>query len=175
MIIQLRSNLIEVEDMYDLNFEEAMAKLESGQAVKLPEWHGCWFKKDGKILVETRNGDIVDTPYLDSYKDRKDWMVTDISRDWQGIQYCLDAGKMVRRLDWPIDQFLFMRPKSDLSPEIIAKLNTVSEDVRQALLAQGREITFSAYYCLWNGGYVQNGWLPNSYDLMLGCWQVVPN
>ena len=161
--------------MYDLNFEEAMAKLESGQAVKLPEWHGCWFKKDGKILVETRNGDITDTPYLDSYKDRKDWMVTDTSRDWQGIQYCLDAGKMVRRLDWPIDQFLFMRPKNDLSPEIIAKLNPMSEDVRVVLLAQGREITFSAYYFLRTGGYVQNGWLPNSYDLMLGAWQVVPN
>ena len=175
MIVQLRSNLIKVEDMYDLNFEEAMAKLESGQAVKLPEWHGHWFKKDGKILVETRNGDIVDTPYLDSYKDRKDWMVTDTSRDWPGIQYCLDAGKMVRRLDWPIDQFLFMRPKNDLSPEIIAKLNPMSEEVRSVLLAQGREITFSAYYCLWNGGYVQNGWLPNSYDLMLGAWQVVPN
>lgn len=48
--------------MYDLSYDEAMAQLEAGQAVKLPEWHGFWFKRDGKILVETRAGDIVDTP-----------------------------------------------------------------------------------------------------------------
>jgi len=149
-----------------------MEKLENGQAIKLPEWHGCWFKKDGQIVVETRNGDLTNTPYLDAYKDRTDWYVTDTTRDWQGIQYCLDAGKMVRRIDWPAGHFIFMRPANTLSPEIIVKLNPMSEDVRAVLLATNHGITFSAYYCKWNGAYVQNGWLPDSQDLLLASWQM---
>lgn len=157
----------------DLTYEEAMAALDSGQMVKLPEWHGCWFKRDGKVLVETRDGDILDTPY-EGYEKRTDWYITDGLRNWQGIQYALDAGKMVRRIGWNGNgMFVFQRPENDLSPEIVAKLNPMSEDVRKVLLAVGQPIRFSAYYCLWTGGYVSNGWMPSQADLRSDDWQIV--
>ena len=160
--------------LVDLSYDEAMAALENGQAVKLPEWHGHWFKRDGRILVETRAGEILDTPFLDDYHNRNDWFITDTLRDWQGIQYCLDAGKMVQRLGWNgKGMFVFMRPKNDLSQDIVAKLNPMTEEVRKVLMAVGEPITFSAYYCLWNGKYVSNGWMPSNEDLRADDWRIV--
>lgn len=57
----------------NLTFEQAMALLDEGKLVKLPEWIGHWFKKDGAIKVFSREGDVLDTPYLDDYKNRTNW------------------------------------------------------------------------------------------------------
>lgn len=127
----------------------------------------------GRSLWKPAPGTLWTPPYLEDYKNRKDWMTTDTTRDWQGIQYCLDAGKCVRRVNWPEDSFVFMRPKNVLPPDVVAKLHPIPEMAKAVLMAQGGEITFSAYYCLWNGSYVRNGWLPNADDLQLGSWVVV--
>ena len=55
--------------------------------VKLPEWGGFWFldPATGKVMVETFDGKLLDTPWYDKYKDRNDWQTTDglVPRSWK--------------------------------------------------------------------------------------------
>lgn len=85
----------------DLNFQEAMEAISCNLFVTLPEWDGYWFKNQltGIINVMLSNGNIVDTPY-DDYRERKDWYVTDGSRDFGGAIRALKGGKKVVRKGW---------------------------------------------------------------------------
>jgi hypothetical protein len=87
-----------------MNFEEAMQLAQSGKKVKLPEWTGgYWFcpqDGSGKIFVHTRNGETLDTPHLNDYKNREDWAETDGLRDFSGALIALKAGKVLSRKAW---------------------------------------------------------------------------
>lgn len=156
-----------------MTYSQAMDALDRGQSVKLPEWHGYWFKRDGKILVMTRAGEILDTPY-EGYENRNDWYITDTLRNWQGIQYALDAGLMIQRLGWNgKGMFAFKRPANELPQQVIVNLNPLSEGVRAVLIAQQRPIVFTGYYCLWTGTEVCNAWVPSMTDLQADDWKIV--
>ena len=91
--------------MLTMNYQQALAALNEGEKIKLPEWDGYWFKPelgtgDEGIKVFTAQGDILDTPYLDDYKNRTDWRITDGSRDFGGALKALKAGKKVTRSGW---------------------------------------------------------------------------
>jgi hypothetical protein len=58
-----------------MNFNEAMNALNEGRKVRLPEWGGYWFVQDGEILVMTKDGQILDTPWLKKFRKRTDWML----------------------------------------------------------------------------------------------------
>ena len=130
--------------------------------------------KDGQILVETKDGTILDTPYP-GYEQRKDWFVTDGRRSWPKIQHAIDAGCAIRRAGWnEKGMFAFQRPANELPQDVVAKLNPISGDVRDFLVSQGRPILFTQYYCLWTAqGTVANGWMPNGIDLHAEDWEIV--
>lgn len=64
-----------------MSFEHMMIVLGNGYRVKLPEWKGFWFidTKTKKHMVKLASGEVVDTPDLESYKDRKDWQITNMT------------------------------------------------------------------------------------------------
>ncbi len=57
----------------NLTHEQALEYLKEGRPVKLPEWDGFWFPIKDKIMVFTKDGEILDTPHHDVYGERKDW------------------------------------------------------------------------------------------------------
>lgn len=62
------------EKTTNLTYQEALSALANGKKVKLPEWGGYWFYADG-IKVKTKDGEILNTPWFDKYKDRNDWQI----------------------------------------------------------------------------------------------------
>jgi hypothetical protein len=120
-----------------LNYTEAMNVLNSGTAVRLPEWTGYWFKRDGKIKVQTRTGEIGETPNYDHYNMRNDW---EIVKDGLGFDFALLAlksGKLVRRSGWNgSGQFVFIRPADSLEVEmIIDKVKSLPKSLKDYLQA----------------------------------------
>jgi hypothetical protein len=83
-----------------MNFEQAIEALTQGEKVKLPEWEGYWFKEENEIKVFTRKGEILESPYLNDYKNRTDWEITDGSRSFGGAITALKAGRKVARKGW---------------------------------------------------------------------------
>ncbi len=99
----------------NLSYDEAMKELLSGKKVKLPEWDGYWFKEEinqvASIKVFTASGDVLDTPFLEDYKKRTDWQITDGSRDFGGALKALKAGKKVSRKGWNgTDMYVVLMP-----------------------------------------------------------------
>lgn len=69
--------------MKNLTFGEAEGLALEGKFIKLPEWRGFWFVKDGDMKVFTSEGRILDTP-METFKERGDWEVTTGLRDIGG-------------------------------------------------------------------------------------------
>lgn len=83
-----------------LMFVQAMEWLESGSKIKLPEWTGYWFIEDGEIKVMTKSGDILNTPWIEKYKDRVDWKITHGALGFDWAINALKNGKKVCRKGW---------------------------------------------------------------------------
>ncbi len=160
-----------------MTFVQAMEALQNGNKVKLPEWKGLWFTMEprGKIYVEKADGSVVDTPFLEDYKNREDWFVTDGCRNWSDIQPALDAGKRIRRKGWNGQgMFVFQQADSNIASKDLVEMVSLPEEVRNVLSLEGREIYFTSYYSLWTAqGYVSNGWLPNNIDIRASDWEIV--
>lgn len=152
-------------------------EFEGPQKIKLPEWLGFWFldPATGKVMVETFDGQLLDTPWYDQYRDRNDWQITDGLRTWPQIQPAIDAGASICRIGWNgKGMFAFQRPANELPKEVIEKLNPMSEPVRKVLLGLNRPVLFTQYYCLFTAqGSVANGWMPNGLDLHADDWMVL--
>ena len=65
----------QTEKVEGLTYDEAMDRLDRSIPVKLPEWLGFWFKLHGVIYVYTKEGEILNTPWLEKFKDNTDWKV----------------------------------------------------------------------------------------------------
>lgn len=92
-----------------MNYLDALRELSDGKKVKLPEWSGYWFlDKDSnpelhiekRIRVLTKDGDILDTPWCEKYKNREDWAVTDGALGFDWALRALMNGKQVFRYGW---------------------------------------------------------------------------
>jgi hypothetical protein len=93
-----------------MNMNEALQMAGNGEKIKLPEWGGWWFipedlrQGDCDLRASTRvfcaNGDVLDTPWFDNYKDRLDWYVTDGKLGFGFALKALESGKRVRRSGW---------------------------------------------------------------------------
>jgi hypothetical protein len=79
---------------------EVNEALYNGKKVALPEWTGYWFMEDSEIKVYTKEGEVLDCPYLDLLDARSDWEIVTGERDFSGILYAIKAGKRVSRIGW---------------------------------------------------------------------------
>lgn len=174
-----------------MNFEEVLKKLDEGKKVKLPEWQGHWFKKDGNILVESRTGEILNTPFMEDYKNRTDWEETNGLRDFGGALTALKAGRKIARQGWNgKGMFVFMRPEDELSVDMIVnKVKSLPDSVKKFFTAkcawhekesrtkvspENIKVKFTAYLCMYAAdGSIVNGWLASQTDILAEDWQIV--
>lgn len=86
-----------------MTYTEACAAMcVDGKKVKLPEWIGYWWipkvlsgSIEKSIRVLTKNGDILDTPWVDKYRHRNDWEITDGQLGFEFAILALKNGKRV--------------------------------------------------------------------------------
>lgn len=83
-----------------MNFEQAIEALNRGEKVKLPEWNGYWFRLGNYLKVMTKEGDIIDGPFLEDYVNRKDFEITNGDRTFGGALSAIKAGKRLHRPGW---------------------------------------------------------------------------
>lgn len=170
----------------NLTFDEAMVLLDEGKLVKLPEWVGHWFKKDGEIKVFTREGNVLDTPYLSDYTNRTDWEQTDGLRDFGGALIAVKAGKLIARSGWNgKGMFVFQRPADELEVGfIIDKVKSLPQAVKDFFKANDEKeqpseqgltkVKFTAYLCMKAAdGSIVNGWLASQTDMLAEDWCII--
>lgn len=85
-----------------MNYKDALFAMQTGQKVKLPEWIGYWWMPnvvagdpEQCIRVLTKGGDILDTPWIDKYRSRDDWEITDGALGFEFAILALKNGKRV--------------------------------------------------------------------------------
>jgi hypothetical protein len=104
-----------------MNFEQAVQEMIKGHRVRLSDWVGFWhmpyvktvderaaYSHYSEIRVFTRDGDTLDTPNIDRYKDRDDWeVVTQIGWGFDMALRFLKNNKTVRRSSWTESYVVF--------------------------------------------------------------------
>jgi hypothetical protein len=110
-----------------MTLQQALIYLTEGHKIKLPEWTGYWFipthlaesvtalmnskvvVMDGVdlhlhiapyIRVLTKDGDILDTPWIRAYSDRQDWETTEGKLGFDFAIRAMKNGKLVVNKDW---------------------------------------------------------------------------
>lgn len=157
-----------------MDFQEAKQELEKGNKVKLPEWIGYWFKKDGKILVHSRTGDTLDTPFLDDYKNRTDWELTDGSRDFGGALIALKAGKLVARKGWNgKGMFIVKQIPATIGVDIIPRMTSLPQSVKNVLSNRNQAISYESQMLIVNTEGRADSWVPSSSDCFAEDWEIV--
>lgn len=53
-----------MEKETELTFGQALEAIKKGKKVRLPEWIGYWYKKNGEIWVHKEDGEEVNTPWF---------------------------------------------------------------------------------------------------------------
>ncbi|AGY47945.1 hypothetical protein Plant_23 [Bacillus phage poppyseed] len=56
-----------------MTFGEALEIMKKGGKVRLPEWVGYWYKKNGQVVVHLEDGEEVYTPWFQQTIFREDW------------------------------------------------------------------------------------------------------
>ena len=70
--------------------------------------------------------------------------------------------------------FVFQRPGDSLTPDIILKVKSLPETVKQFLVHQNKEIQFLPYLCMYAAnGEIVNGWLASQTDMLSNDWTVL--
>ena len=148
-----------------MNFEEALKKLDEGKKVKLPEWQGHWFQKGNQIFVESRTGEILNTPFLEDYKNRTDWEETNGLRDFGGALTAVKAGRKIARQGWNgKGMFAFMVNGSKFQ---------VSRAPLNEIYPEGTEVEYRPHIDLKAADGTIGVWNPNMMDIIAEDWQIV--
>jgi len=93
----------------------------------------------------------------------------------------LKSGSMVSREGWNgKGMFIFMRPADVLSSEVIDKIKSLPQSVKDWFAKNGSStgesygITFTAYLCMKAAdGTIVNGWLASQTDMLSEDWGIV--
>jgi hypothetical protein len=144
-----------------MNIQEALSVLLDGGKVKLPEWTGYWFREDNKTKVFTKTGDILDTPNLENYSMRTDWMVTQGLMGFDFAILSLRSGQQVTRAIWGNQQ------------RYIRYCNLYSDsqfNISESPTAIG---TWLPFLILKNSDNNLIPWTPTAEDLLATDWEIV--
>jgi hypothetical protein len=97
-----------------MNLLHAIAAMQDGRKVKLPEWGGYWHIPEDKrpqnpvkaeelmglVHVFTKAGDTLEKPWFDKYQGRDDFEVTEGNLGYDFAILALKNGKTVTRKGW---------------------------------------------------------------------------
>lgn len=107
----------------NLTFDQAMSLLDEGKLVSYLSGLGIGLKRMVQSKYSAARGYVLDTPYLDDYKNRTDWEQTDGLRDFGGALVAVKAGKMISRQGWNgKGLFVFQQIPSEIPKEIVPKM-----------------------------------------------------
>jgi hypothetical protein len=164
----------------NMNFEQAKEALLSGKKVKLSDWSGYWFNDNGRIMVFTRDGDVLDTPNIKRYQDRDDWEETNGGMGFDFALRALFNGKKLQREGWNgKGQFVVMMPPLWLPPLWLPPYNTQGterkvNDRTAKWIGEDKPLDCQPYMAIYNAqGKWQPGWLPSQGDMFADDWQLV--
>jgi hypothetical protein len=157
-----------------MNFEQAQEALAQGKKVKLSDWSGYWFSDNSQVKVFTKSGDILDTPYVDRYKDRDDFEVTDGQLGFDFALLALKNGKKLQRAGWNgKGQFVVMMPPLYLPPYSTQGTERKVNDRTAKWIGEDAPLDCQPYFALYNAQKQwQPGWTPSQGDLFANDWQV---
>lgn len=149
-----------------MNFQEALAALNEGKKVRLSDWIGYWFKDENQnIKVFTRNGDILDTPHIDRYKERDDWEETDGKMGFDFAILALKAGKKVTREGWNgKGMWLYLVPGSQFQ---VAEGRPLA-----AHLPVGQSVNYRSHIDMKTAQDDHVPWGATQTDLLADDWQI---
>jgi hypothetical protein len=60
-----------------MNFGQAIEIMREGKKVRLPEWKGFWYKKNGQVYVHLEDGTENNTPWFQQTIWREDWEIAE--------------------------------------------------------------------------------------------------
>lgn len=157
-----------------LNYQQALEALDKGLKIKLPEWVGYWFKKDGKIAVFDRHGNVLETPFLQDYTRRTDWQITDGTRDFGGAILALKAGKLLARKGWNgKGMFIVKQIPAEIGLDIIPKMQSLPQSAKDKLLANNQPINYANQMLIVNAEGRADSWVPSSSDCFAEDWEII--
>lgn len=158
-----------------MNFEQAKEAMINGHKVKLPEWTGYWFGDGANIGVLAKNGDVLDTPHINKYKDRDDWEITDGAMGFDFAFLAANNGHKIQRKGWNgAGQFVVVMPPLYLPPYNTQGTERKVNDRTAKWIGEDAPLDCQPYFALYNAQKKwQPGWLPSQGDLFAKDWQVV--
>ncbi len=166
-----------------MDLDQAIREMVQGHKVKLPEWGGYWYLPEDKrngpmptaimhwyddIHVFTKQGDILTTAWVDKYKERDDFELTEGKMGFDFAILALKNGKRIAREGWNgKGMWLVMFSLSHIciknNGEILKSVDFYSEHcpVGDNICMKTAQNTFEL------------GWRPTSMDMLATDWIVV--
>lgn len=143
-----------------------------GNKVKLPEWTGYWFISQGfetrasnpadDIKAFLKNGDIgTDPVWIDKYKDRTDFEITEGNMGFDFAILSLKNGKKLARKSWKALKWVRRIDFSNDKEFSVIEHNPCEGTVMPTFAKLG--ITYE----------LELGWRPSVADMMAEGWYVV--
>lgn len=159
----------------ELTFDEALALLDKGNAIRLPEWEGYWFNgvrqkgEPSQVLVFTKHGDILDTPHIAKHQHRTDWQVADPEKlDFGFAVRALKNGKRVTRRGWNGEgMYLTMMPGYPDGVEV----NEATQKAHN--LPAGTKLVYRPYFQLFTAQKDVAMWSPSGSDALAEDWVII--
>lgn len=85
----------------------------------------------------------------------------------------LKEGKMITRSGWNgKGMFVFMQIPSTIGLEIISKMQSLPQSVKNEFIKRGKEINYSNQMALVNTNNLINGWAPSVSDSLADDWEI---
>lgn len=85
----------------------------------------------------------------------------------------LKEGKRVAREDWWTGMFVFMQVPSEISEDIIPKMQSLPQAVKDEFARRGGSINYSNQMALVKPDNSINGWSPSSSDTLANDWAIL--
>ncbi len=144
--------------------------MESGKKIKLPEWGGYYFisrnpdnfqlPEEERIWVHTKNGDVQKAGWVDKYRDRDDYEITDGSLGFDFAILALQNRKRVTRKSWNgKGQWVTIIHAGNAMFNLLTVGSWPMKDCLGLKNAQGE---------------MQPGWVPSQGDLFAKDWMLAP-
>lgn len=156
-----------------MDYGSAIAKMQQGEKIKLPEWTGYWFSSTPAgevpiIKVLTKSGDILDTPWIDKYIMRDDWEIADGKLGFDFAILALENGKSVRRRGWATPSWL--------TQQMTDARSKMSRPYMYMSIPSGSTIQFPPTESVDGERAIDMvPWTPSQTDMFAKDWVLVPN
>lgn len=101
--------------------------------------------------------------------------MSDTNNTFGSAVEALKQGKRVAREGWNgKGMFIFQRPGDTIPQDFLPKVKSLPDSTKEFLVAQGKDIPFLPYFCMWAASQeVVNGWLASQTDMLATDWVIL--